>query len=656
MTAMFRRILNRIQAQPRWRIVVAAAAIVAAALWLGRGSKGSSDVAMFIARRGPLQISVLEGGTMQAINSQELKCEVRVGYQGTKILRIVDEGYQVTDDDVKSGKILVELDSSELQKQLVQQEIVFQTAAAALADAQQGYDIQLIQNTSDILGAEQKARFARMDFSKFLGSDVAEGIIKQLGIDESTNSLPIRMTPPPTNQSDSVPPAREETVPELATNAAVGPAALKMTGVLLASVTVPPGLMPGPAVVPTNSGAIMLRDVPKPSSIHWAEYADIKKLGDGEAMQKIRKFDDDFQVAQKEVGQAEATRDGTRRLHKKQFVTSTDLQRDEIAYENARLKVVTAETARALFLNYDFLRTAEETLSKYAEAMRDLERTRKSAYAKLAQADARLRSATAQYNVQFRQKQDLEQQIARCTIRAEKPGLVIYGRAGDDMVFYGGEERIREGAPVRERQTILTIPDMSRMGVKVKIHETYIKKIKSGQKVRITVDAFPDKILEGEVMKVGVLPDSQNRWMNPDMKVYLTTINVNGTNNEWLKPGMSTKVEIMVDRLEDVVYVPMQCVVPENGRFACYVANGSHPERRDVEVGEFNDEFIEVTKGVSEGDLVLLHPPRSINTTEEEPKSNGTSAPPARVTPAQQKGTNGTVTAGQARREKQSDG
>ena len=68
------------------------------------------------------------------------------------------------------------------------------------------------------------------------------------------------------------------------------------------------------------------------------------------------------------------------------------------------------------------------------------------------------------------------------------------------------QDPIREGATVRERQSIITIPDMTRMSVSVKIHESYIKKIKKGQKARITVDAFPDSVLDGEVTKVGVLP------------------------------------------------------------------------------------------------------------------------------------------------------
>jgi multidrug efflux pump subunit AcrA (membrane-fusion protein) len=247
-----------------------------------------------------------------------------------------------------------------------------------------------------------------------------------------------------------------------------------------------------------------------------------------------------------------------------------------------------------------------------------VERSRKAAVAKLAQTEARLRSATAQYNVQLRQHRDLELQIERCVIRAQKPGLVVYGRAGDEAAFAGGEERIREGATVRERQTILTIPETTHMGVKVKIHESYIKKIKLGQRARITVDAFADKLLEGEVSKVSVLPDSQNRWMNPDLKVYLTTISIDGS-YDWLKPGMSTKVEIFVDHLDDVVYVPIQSVIPDTGKYVCYLINGGgRAERREVEVGQFNEEFIEIKRGIAEGETVLLHPPKAGTLASEE--------------------------------------
>ena len=61
---------------------------------------------------------------------------------------------------------------------------------------------------------------------------------------------------------------------------------------------------------------------------------------------------------------------------------------------------------------------------------------------------------------------------------------------------------------------------MKQMALNVKVHESYIKKVSRGLKARIQVDAFPEEKLTGEVIKVGVLPDSQNRYMSPDLKVY----------------------------------------------------------------------------------------------------------------------------------------
>src|SRR5215471_7816783 len=374
----------------------------------------------------------------------------------------------------------------------------------------------------------------------------------------------------------------------------------------------------------------------KSIAVDFTKYAHLDALGDGEAKQKLRKFDDDWQVAQKELEQAKTTLDGTRRLFEKGFVTKTDLERDEIAYENSRLKVQTAESARDLFLKYDFIKSAEETLSKFADAVRGFDKARRLAISRLAQARAKLKSAQGQYQVQLRQRNDLNEQLEKCSIRAKKTGLVVYGGAGDDMYYYGGEERVREGATVRERQAIITIPDMTRMSVKVKIHESYIKKVKKGQKARITVDAFPDKILTGEVTKVGVLPDSQNMWMNPDLKVYLTTVTIQGT-NDWLKPGMSSKVEIFVSRLPDVVYVPVQAVSAVEGKQVCYLSNGRKPEQRVVEVGEFNDEFIEIKSGLKEGEKVLLRaaesqgPEKAADSKDQPGKEKGSQEPAAPV-------------------------
>jgi HlyD family secretion protein len=253
-----------------------------------------------------------------------------------------------------------------------------------------------------------------------------------------------------------------------------------------------------------------------------------------------------------------------------------------------------------------------------------LERSRKEAVSKLAQARAKFKGAEGRYNIEMAQRKELNEQLEKCVIRAKKSGLVVYGGGNSEREYYGGNEQIREGATVRERQPIITIPNMKQMALKVKIHESYIKKVSKGIKARIQVDAFPEEKLTGEVMKVAVLPDSQNRWMNPDLKVYVTTISIDGS-REWVKPGMSAKVEILVKQLSDVVHIPLQAVSAANGKQFCYVVKGARSEPREIDVGDFNDEFIEIKRGLKDGEKVLLNAPDSEKRDEEKPDEKGKS-------------------------------
>lgn len=188
---------------------------------------------------------------------------------------------------------------------------------------------------------------------------------------------------------------------------------------------------------------------------------------------------------------------------------------------------------------------------------------------------------------------------------AERAGLVVYGGSGPR---YWDEEPIKEGTTVREKQAIITIPDMSKMAVKVNIHESDIKRIAVGQSATIRVEAFADRVLRGEIVKVGVLPDSENRWMNPDLKVYETTISIHGT-YEWLKPGLSAEAEVLIKRLPEALYIPIQSVVPQGGKQVCFVVDGGTVTPREIETGEITVEYITVTKGLVAGERVLIRPP-----------------------------------------------
>jgi multidrug resistance efflux pump len=644
-----------------WKLIGIIVLLLLAGWLLLRPREKNAAGVTFAAKRGALQIKVVENGSIEAREAQEVRSEVK-GWQGTKVLSIVEEGYQVTEDDVRTNKVLVELDSSEIRKNITTSEIDFQAKQAALTEAQQAYEIQLAQNTGDVKSAEQKARFARLDMEKYLGDVVAGEIAKQLGLDEklakltsanglepemeaAASRLPPAVTP---GSAGSPAPTGAVIVASVASaggvqmdeaKAAAGAVASTDAPLTIQLATPPP---PAPSPAPPAQPPPPVAEPAEPARpvvIDYSKYADVELLGDGEARQKLRENKDTLLLAEKERSASKVKLDGTERLFQKEFVTRTDVDTARLEYEQVDLKVKKATTALNLFIKYEFPKQAEEFVSKFEEAVRVLERTRKEAVSKLAQARAKLKSSEQQYRIVQEQRKDLEDQLAKCTIRAKKTGLLIYGGTGQDRFWYG-EERIREGAVIRERQPIITIPDMTRMGVSVKIHEAHIKKVKKGMKARIRVDAQPDKPLTGEVIKVGVLPDSQNRWMNPDLKVYLTTIAIEGT-HDWLKPGMSAKVEVEITELKDVVYVPIQAIAPTTTGHVCHVVSAGKVERRAVETGEYSDEFIEIKSGVKEGETVLLRAPEAAGQAEESKGGEKASKPdkagpkaPAKPAPA----------------------
>lgn len=167
---------------------------------------------------------------------------------------------------------------------------------------------------------------------------------------------------------------------------------------------------------------------------------------------------------------------------------------------------------------------------------------------------------------------------------------------------------------------------MSQMGAHVNIHESQVKKVKLGQRALVRVDAEPGKVLEAKVAELALLPDSTSTRYTPNVKVYPCTIHIQGA-HDWLKPGMNAKVDVIVDELEDVLYVPVQSIEVENDHHFIYVNNGSQLERREIQTGLFNDEFIEVRSGVSPGDAVALALPQ--RTTVDEPQKQPEAEKPA---------------------------
>ena len=662
---------------------IAGAVFLALVFWfmLGGESSDQGTIITFEARRGDLEITVLEGGSLEALQSQEIRSRIK-GREGVKILNIVEEGYQVTPEDVDAGLVLVELDKAALIDQQLNQEIAVETAEATYIERRAEFEIQLNENMTELNDARQEMRFARLEFEKFLGGDLVAEIIQQLDIEDrlakaeaadlvavatalpSTNTRtsvieePARRAAFDPNDLEALPTAVRERIQQMMLeNGGELPAEMlermqsfsqdgfpgggrnqgdrrgsrsDFDGAQIAGIGRPASRFPvedGPAVAditelrlqpitdtPLNTEVTLLMDESYMAiryELDFTQYADMDKLEDGEAKQQLRGLQDELQVSQEEYLLAQDRIEGQRRLEARGFITPTELEAEELNLSKARNKEAEKETALKLYIQYTFPKDAEQRLSDFENAIMAYQRQLKENIAEKAQEEARFSSAERKYNLERVKLADIEEQIELATIVAQRPGLVVYGAADQNKMRYGGssQEAIQEGATVRERQAILTIPDMREMAVKTNIHESAVQRVAVGQKVRVSIDAFPDTNLMGVVTKVAVVADSANSFMNPDLKVYPTTIKIDGV-HDWLRPGMSSEVEILVNNLVDIVYVPVQAVTYWDEQRVVYVDAGGSPVRREVETGTFSESFIEITSGLREGEKVLLLPPQ----------------------------------------------
>lgn len=588
----------RIGTKKQWMIGVATAAVLAGGYsWMSNGDAAVLEVPVFNTQKGQLQINVLQGGEIRALRNVEIKSEIETP---TKILSLIPEGYLVTDEDVKDGKVLVELDDSDIKQRIVDHEIQFQTTVATYIEADEQRDIQKSENQNLFLENKQLALFALMDLEKYLGKQATTGILKTSGLPESIEAFDAFIA---------------------ATEAAANKPLLNSAS-------------------DKNSAADKSKPAEKVASrklrtarINFLPFLEGSALEDGEAQQKLRQLGDELLLHKSEEALAKQNFEASGRLAGKQFITRTALENDELALEKVRLTVKTAETSLDLFRKYEFPKQCETFLGAYRETLSKVERSVRENRSRMAQAESKFNTAKRRYDVELAKKEDLERQLKACVIRATQPGLVAYGNLNASYAARYSES-IEEGASVRLRQTILTIPDMSNMGAHVNIHESQVKKVKIGMRALVRVDAEPGKVLEAKVAELAVLPDSASTRYTPNVKVYPCTIHIAGA-YDWLKPGMNAKVDVVVEELQDVLYVPVQSIEVEDDVHFCYVNTGSRLERREIKTGLFNDEFIEIRSGLNAGDAVALALPQK-STMEGQKSSPGAdpSVPKAPAKPA----------------------
>ncbi len=482
----------------------------------GRNKQDGSVTQLFTTvSEGPLVINLTESGSIKPADQIIIKSQVE---GRAAILYLVPEGQRV-----KKGDVLVELDSSTLQDNLVNQEITVQNAKAAYIQAEENLEVVKNQANADIEKARLNLRFAKEDLIKY----------KEGEFPKSLNELESKVT-----------------------------------------------------------------------------------------------------LADEELQRAQDKLKWSAKLFEEKYLSETEYKSDQLSCRRCQLELATAKGNLALLQNYTYKRQIAQLESDVHQDEMALERTERSAKANVVQAETNLRSKELELNKQNTKLEKIRDQIAKSTITAPTDGLVIYATSNQGP-FRGNTEPLKEGQEVRERQELIVLPTADTFTAEIKVHETNLKKLYPGLPVRIRVDALPGQVFLGKISRIALLPDAQSAFMNPDLKLYNTMVDIEG-GGEILKSGMNCEAEIVIEQYEKSLYVPVQCVVRLSGKPVVYVRKGENgTEKRDVEIGLDNNRMVRIVSGLKKGEEVLLTPPleNSVSARATEQMFSGPIPPRSQAQP-----------------------
>lgn len=193
-----------------------------------------------------------------------------------------------------------------------------------------------------------------------------------------------------------------------------------------------------------------------------------------------------------------------------------------------------------------------------------------------------------------------EKEMEMLNIKAPISGLIVYENN------WSTGRKIAVGDQPWPGMPIISLPDLSAAQVEVSVNEMDIAKVKAGQKVEVTPDAFPDKTFTGTIATVSQIGHEKGSGSN--VKVFDIVVDLEGT-DEVLKPGITTTNKIIVGTVKNVLSIPIVSVIEIEGKTFAFVKSGGSFDKREVVLGERNDNYVVVKKGLSAEDLVALRNP-----------------------------------------------
>ena len=268
--------------------------------------------------------------------------------------------------------------------------------------------------------------------------------------------------------------------------------------------------------------------------------------------------------------------------------------RDDIKNQRYQVEEAAINLEQSKYEPPATIRQAETNLNKQQRA---LEQKIKSYELRKAKTLAEIDHEKMHLDRQERLVTDLQEFVAKFTVTAPSPGMVIYKKDRN------GNKR-KTGSSVNPFDRIIaTLPDLSTMISKVYVNEIEVSKVIPGQKVIITVDAFPQKSYTGNVISVGNIGE---QLPNSDAKMFEVQIRIDGSDQN-LRPAMTTWNKIILKTIADAVYIPLECV--QAGTDSIPFVYKKNKTKQIVELGEQDEKNVIVKRGLDPGmDIYIIAP------------------------------------------------
>jgi len=147
-------------------------------------------------------------------------------------------------------------------------------------------------------------------------------------------------------------------------------------------------------------------------------------------------------------------------------------------------------------------------------------------------------------------------------------------------------------------RSMLSLHDIDRVRVLIEVVEKDIPTIQIGQKAELRAEAYPDRAFEGRVTRIVQALNRETRTM---------TVEIDLPNKDRrLKGGMFARVEVMVGTHRQAVQIPIDAVSRLEDTQYVFVVRGGKAQRVNVEIGVRNDNRVEITKGLTGDETVIV--------------------------------------------------